>query len=68
MNRALLLQARVEDVAEAEHTAPRTIAVTDEEILDSPPWKYLDHHKVKMVSVNNSDGIRALMEPELYLP
>ncbi len=67
MNRALLLQARVEDVAEAEHTAPRTIAVTDEVVPESPAWKYLDHHRVKMVSVNNGDAIKALMEPELYL-
>jgi hypothetical protein len=29
MNRALLLQARVEDVAEAEQVLPRTIPVTD---------------------------------------
>ena len=67
MNRALLLQARVEDVAEAEQMVPRTIAVTDEQIPDSLAWKYLDHHKVKIVSVNNSDAIKALMEPELYL-
>lgn len=67
MNRALLLQARVEDVAEAEQIVPRTIAVTDEPIPDSPAWKYLDHHKVKIVSVNNSEAIKALMEPELYL-
>jgi hypothetical protein len=67
MNRALLLQARVEDVAEAEQMVPRTIAVTDEQIPDSPAWRYLDHHKVKIVSVNNSDAIKALMEPELHL-
>ena len=67
MNRALLLQARVEDVAEAEQIVPRTIAVTDEQVLDSPAWRYLDYHKVKIVSVNNSDAIKALMEPELHL-
>lgn len=67
MNRALLLQARVEDVAEAEQMVPRTIAVTDEQIPDSPAWKYLDHHRVRIVSVHDSDAIKALMEPELYL-
>src|SRR5438445_6119114 len=34
MNRALLLQARVEDVAEAEQTAPRTIAVVGDKTPD----------------------------------
>ncbi|SRR6266851_7945591 len=67
VNRALLLQARVEDVAEAEQTVPRTIAIVDDQTPDAPAWKYLNHHAVRIVSVDDSDAIKALMEPELYL-
>jgi hypothetical protein len=67
MNRALLLQARVEDVAEAEQIMPRTIAVTDGDTSDTPAWKYLDHHKVKIISIDDSDSIKSLVEPELTL-
>jgi hypothetical protein len=67
MNRALLLQARVEDVAEAEHKIPRTVAVIDEQASDAPAWKYLNHHKVVLVWVDDSDSLKMLMEAELDL-
>ena len=67
MNRALLLQARVEDVAEVEQTVPQTIAVVDDKTPDAPAWKYLDHHAVRIVSVDDTDTIKTLVEPELRL-
>lgn len=67
MNRALLLHARIEDVAEAEGNAPLAIAVTDEKVGDSAPVKYIDHHHIKVGSIDSSDALKQLLEPELHL-
>jgi hypothetical protein len=67
MDRALLLEARVADVSEAEQIRPVTIAVTDEVGRDSPALRYLDHHNVKIVPADNTDELKAVLEPELEI-
>jgi hypothetical protein len=67
MNRALLLQGRVEDVADAEHSRPLTIAVADEINREAPAVKYLDHHNVKIVAAEDTATLKSLLHPELNL-
>jgi hypothetical protein len=67
MDRALLLQGRVEDVADAEHSRPLNIAVTDEINRDAPAFKYLDHHNVKIVPADDTTALKFLLHPELNL-